>query len=139
MCAYAVKNSTIPRAIFSYMALLRVHPSRRAWISSSPEMWTSLNVFMSFQMAAIAFCTKSSKDVSDEGTRCKIFSASTAQFGSLAFTLLKKALPCCAVPCRAVSAHFRKACQPVRHGTARHAFTLAKKAVPCWPTFFLPV
>ena len=90
-----------------------MHPSRKVWVSSSPQISSSLNVSLSFQMASIAFCTKCSKDTSDEGTRHKFFPTSTAHFGSLAFTLLKSdGMPCCA-------AHFRKACQPVWHGTAR--------------------
>ena len=70
---------------------------------------------MSFQMAAIPFCTKCSKDASDEGTRRKFFPASMDQFGSLAFTLLTKAVPCRAVPC-----HVSTLSQSVSARTARH-------------------
>ena len=54
---------------------------------------------------------------SDEGPRCKFFNASTAQFGSLSFTLPKKAVPCGAVPRQLT---FVKWVSTARHGTARH-------------------
>ena len=135
--AYLRCSSFRQRPISSYTALLRVHPSRRAWISSSPQISTSLNISMSFQMAAIAFCTKSSKDASNKGTRCKFFPASTAHFGSLAFTLLKTAVPCHAMPCQHTFAK-----RISQHSTVRHSKTrvyTSKKSSAMLAHFFGPV
>ena len=63
------------------------------------------------------------KEASDEGRRCKFFTASMAHFSSLAFTLAKKGG---AVPC-----------QLTLHGMT--CIYTGKKAVPCWPTYFASV
>ena len=62
----------------------------------------------------------SGQNTIDEVPRCKFFNASTAHFGSLSFTLPKKAVPCRAVPCQLT---FVKWVSTARLGTARHGKT----------------
>ena len=75
----------------------------------------------------------SGQNTIDEVPRCKFFNASTAHFGSLSFTLPKKAVPCRSVPCQLTFVKWVSTAR-LRHGTAKHAFTLTKQAVrvvPC--------